>query len=424
MADELGSLTLELKSSKDLNDALQIINKAGGKSVNVRVITTTDKQGNITPAALQYQGRNVGTIQQSLAQGLPGRQSVAKESTGVDSVQGWGAKLNQVFSKKRMIDLNRNLFMMQMASLGVAFSFQSLQNQVLGIFSGLSDLGEMISAGALSTAYASAATGGTGGDILGTMGVNPADIVKAWLGFQAITNTITTLTNGLATKVLTPAAVSAILSVIDKIASELAKPEVVKAIQDIILAVLQAILQMVPLLPSLAAIVVLLSDAGLLGVLVGLVLIAPYLLSFMALLGFGFQAIILIAPSLLTLLAGVEAILGGTLLATLGAIILVVGGVLIIFDFLINLFEEIGEHGFTLEAVFQALGNTLADVINFIISAIKTLTFGSVNLDSMKWADGNNRAPLETTTTNNYYNYGNLTKNSDVKWNTLGGGVR
>lgn len=418
MSDEIGSLTLELKSSKDLNDALRIIEKAGGKSINVKVITTTDRKGNVTPAALQYQGANVSGIQKDLATGLPGRQSVTREGVGGTEALSWGEKLEQTFTKKKMVDLNRNLFMMQMASLGVAFSFQSLQNQVLGIFSGLSDLGGMISSAALASAYGGAATGGTGGDILGTMGIKPEDMVKAWLGFQAITNAITTLTNGLAAKVLTPAAVSAILTVIDKIATELAKPEVVKAIQDIILAVLQAIVQMIPLLPSLAAIVVLLSDAGLLGVLVGLVLIAPYLLSFMSLLGFGFQAIILVVPTLLTLLAAVEAFLGGALIATFLSLFIVVGAIVLIFVFLVNLFAEIGEHGVTLEAVFHALGNTFADIINFILGLIKSLSFGLIDLQVPRFE--NEARTTSQATTNNYYNYGNLTKNSDVKWNTLG----
>jgi hypothetical protein len=260
------------------------------------------------------------------------------------------------------------------------------------------------------------ATGGTGGDILGSMGVNTEDIVKAWEGFNAITNAIQTLTNGLAAKVLTPAMVSAILTVIDAIATELASPEVVKAIQDIILAVLDTLKQMIPLLPTLAAIITALSDAGLLGALVAIVLVAPYLLSLMSLVGFAFQAIILILPSLVSLMAGVEAILGGTLLASIGAIIIVVAAFAIIIDFVKNLFIEFGNYGVSLEAVWAALGDTLADIISFIASVIKTLTLGSVDFTGST----SGTKASSTATTNNYYNYGNLTKDSDTKWTKLG----
>lgn len=419
MAENIGTFVLEVKSSKEAQDALRIMEKYGVSQTAIKTTSVLDKKGNVTPRMMsgEIPTKVMDAVQKDIKTSLPGNQGVFRQQ---GETSGWGQKLKDVFSKKNMMQMNKSLFMMQMASLGVAFSFQSLEKQITGIFSGLSDLGNVLSGSALATAYSSMATGGTGGDILGSMGVNTEDVVKAWEGFNAITNAIQTLTNGLATKVLTPAMVSAILTVIDAIATELASPEVVKAIQDIMLAVLDTLKQMIPLLPTLAAIITALSDAGLLGALVAIVLVAPYLLSLMSLVGFAFQAIILILPSLISLMAAVEAIFGGTLIASLGAIILVVGAVLIIFDFLLNLFEGIGKYGLTLDAVFYALGNTLADVINFILGVIKTLSGGLINTDSLKWADGNATKSTATATTNNYYNYGNLTKDSDTKWTKLG----
>ena len=62
------------------------------------------------------------------------------------------------------------------------------------------------------------------------------------------------------------------------------------------------------------------------------------------------------------------------------------------------------------------MGDTLADIISFITSVIKTLTLGSVDLTGST----NGTKASSTSTTNNYYNYGNLTKDSDTKWTSLG----
>lgn len=415
MAENIGTFVLEVKSSKEAQDALRIMEKHGISQTAIKTTSVLDKQGNVTPRMMsgEIPTKVMDAVQKDIKATLPGNQGVFRQQG--DTI-GWGKRLKETFSQKNMMQMNKSLFMMQMASLGVAFSFQSLEKQIVSIFSGLSDLGSVLSGNALASAYSSMATGGTGGDILKTMGVNTEDVVKAWEGFNAITNAIQTLTNGLATKVLTPAMVSAILTVIDAIANELAKPEIVKAIQDIMLAVLDTVKQMIPLLPTLAAIITYLSDHGLLGALVAIVLVAPYLLSLMSLMGFAFQAIIIILPGLLTLMAGVEAILGGTLLASIGAIILVIGAFAIIIDFVKNLFVEFGNYGISLEAVWAALGDTLADIINFITSAIKTLTFGAVDLTG----SSNGTKTSSTATTNNYYNYGNLTKDSDTKWTNLG----
>lgn len=414
MAENIGTFVLEVKSSKEAQDALRIMEKHGVPQTAIKTTSVLDKQGNVTPRMMsgEIPTKVMDAVQKDLKNTLPGNQGVFRQQ---GATVGWGQKLKDVFSQRNMLQLNKSLFMMQMASLGVAFSFQSLEKQIVSIFSGLSDLGGVISGNALASAYSSMATGGTGGDILKTMGVNTEDVVKAWEGFNAITNAIQTLTNGLATKVLTPAMVSAILTVIDAIATELATPEVVKAIQDIILAVLDTIKQMIPLLPALAAIITYLSDTGLLGVLVAIILVAPYLLSLMSLVGFAFQAIIFVLPTLISLMAGVEAILGGTLLASIGAIILVVAAFAIVIDFVKNLFIEFGNYGVSLEAVWAALGDTLADIIGFITSAIKTLTFGAVDLTG---SSGTKTSSVSTT--NNYYNYGNLTKDADKKWTNLG----
>jgi hypothetical protein len=420
MAEGIGTLSLEIKSSAQLNRALEILDKAGTKRSDVVVKTAYDKKGNV--AGQMISARTTGSaadIQKTMVSDpiLKGLQSVSGQPGAAGGV-GWAQQLGNVFSKKNMLALNKNLFMMQMASLGVAFSFQSLEKQILSVFSGLSDIGEAASSAALATAYSAAATGGTGGNILGSMGVTPEDLVRGWLGIQAITNSISTLMNGLAAKILTPQMVSAILTVIDAIANELAKPAVVTAIQDIILAVLQTVLQMIPLLPALAAIITFLSNQGLLGALIAIILIAPYLLSLMSLIGWGFQALILIIPMLTPLIGALAAILGGGLLATVGAVLIVIGAFILILDFVKNLFIAFGQTGFSLQTIWTALQMTLGDVINFIAGIIRTLTLGAVDLTG--GSSGSTPHTQSVATTNNYYNYGNLTKDSEQKWKTLG----
>jgi hypothetical protein len=175
---------------------------------------------------------------------------------------------------------------------------------------------------------------------------------------------------------------------------------------------------MIPLLPALAAIITFLSNQGLLGALVALVLIAPYLLSFMSLVGFGFQALVLILSILTPLVTALATILGGGLLATIGAVLIVIGAFVLILDFVRNLFIAFGQTGFSLQTVWTALQMTLNDVINFIAGVIRTLTFGAVNIGGSETST--TPRAQSTSTTNNYYNYGNLTKDADQKWKTLG----
>lgn len=317
-------------------------------------------------------------------------------------------RFGQTFNQKNMKDLNKSLFMMQMASLGVAFSFQSIIGSVMGLFSGLADLGTMISTGALGTTFAGMATGGANTtDIAATMGVTPEMQTAAWAGFTAIVSQITAVFNSLAVKVLSPEMVAAILSVVDALAVELAKPDTVKAIQQIVKAVLDIALAVIPLIGPVGVLIDKLGETGLLKLFIGIILAAEILLPTLAYVQFIFYAI----EGVIAAVSAVAVILG----ISFGAVLLIVGLVVAIIDFFIHLMENLSDGMDIGAAILTAFGQTFADVMNTIISVINFFSnlLGAGSILSL-WSTSNGKDEARTKAQTNITNI-TFAKNVDTK---------
>ena len=310
---------------------------------------------------------------------------------------------------RKFRDLNKSLFMLQMSSLGVVFSFQSIINNVMGLFSGLSDLGTMISTGAIGSAFAGIATGGANTtDIAATMGVTPEMQTAAWAGFTAIISQFKAVFDALAVKVLTPEMVAAILAVIDALAVTLAKPDVVKAIQMLIAAILDIALSIIPLIPVIAVLIEKLAETGLLKFFLLIIIAAEILLPLLAYIQFAFSAV--------GVVWNVLSAVAIAFCVSVGWVILVVGVVLIIIDFLIHLFENLANGMDIVSAVTNALGQTLADVANVIISIINGITnlFGAGSVLEL-WSTKTGSEPEQYSKASTQITNINFNKNVSVK---------
>lgn len=318
----------------------------------------------------------------------------------------WGKAADSFDKEGKMGKLNKNLFMMQMASLGVAFSFQSIINSAMSLFQGLEDLGMMISLSAIGGAFETLATGEKGTNIMESMGVTPEMATAAWAGFTAIVSQITSVFNALAIKVLSPEMVAAILAVIEVFATELAKPQTVIAIQDIIYAVLDLTLKLIPLIPLIAYFVTLLSDSGLLGIMLLIVGVAIVLLPVLAYLGFIMQflgPVCMFLAAALEWIAPVVIALGGGILP----VILIIMALIVVIDFFFNVFMNLANGMDAGSAITAALGQTFKDIWNFfadlINSASRFLGQGNV-VGRMEYdrGPGSTQGTNITTITNNY----------------------
>jgi len=294
---------------------------------------------------------------------------VAIPEAAAQQTQGFMDKFLNNFGggTRKFRDLNKSLFMLQMSSLGVVFSFTSIINSVMGMFSGLSDLGTMISTGAIGSAFAGIATGGANTtDIAGTMGVTPEMQTAAWAGFTAIVSQFKAVFDALAVKVLTPEMVAAILSVIDALAVTLAKPDVVKAIQMLIAAILEIALSIITLIPVIAVLIEKLAETGLLKFFLLIIVAAEILLPLLAYIQFAFTAV----GTVFNVISAIAIALG----ISISWVIIIIAAVLIVIDFLIHLFENLANGMDIVSAVTNALGQTLADIANVIISIINGIS--------------------------------------------------
>jgi len=252
----------------------------------------------------------------------------------------------------------------------------------------------MISTGAIGTAFAGLATGGTNvTNIAETMGVTPEMQVAAWAGFTAIVSQFKAVFDALAVKVLTPEMVAAILSVIDALANELGKPEVAKAIQEIIFAVLDLALAFIPLIPLIADVVSWLGETGLLKYLLLIIVAAEILLPTLAYVQFVFYAI----EGVVGALSAAAGILG----IGLGFLVVAIAAVLILVDFLIHLYDNMSNGMFFLTAIFVAFIQTLTDVATIIISIINSISKIIGIGEVLKNPSSDNERTTSKTTINN-----------------------
>ena len=406
MADDVAKLVMQV-DPKDLQTEMAKLQRQG--------LNVDFKQGGVIggkQAAMISASGTAGQVQAAyggLAAGTKAMVSIPQAAA--TQTQGFMDKFLNNFGggTRKFRDLNKSLFMLQMSSLGVVFSFQSIINSVMGMFSGLADLGTMISTGAVGSAFAGIATGGANTtDIAGSMGVTPEQMTAAWAGFTAITSQFQTVISAFAVKVLTPEMVAAILSVVDALANTLAKPDVVKAVQMLILAILEVALAIIQLIPVIAVLIEKLAETGLLKFLLLIIVAAEILLPLLAYIQFAFTAvgvIVNVAQALMVVFG-----------ASLGTLLLAVALVLIVIDFLIHLFENLANGMNPLDAVLNAVGQTVADVVNIIIGAINGLSnlfgFGSV-LELWKTTTGSEpEAYSKSQTTINNINFN---KNVGVK---------
>jgi hypothetical protein len=282
----------------------------------------------------------------------------------------WGAQKQQkkaapVESKHLQFlkKANMSLFKMQMASLGVYFSFMSIGMALTGLFTGLQNLGGTFKSMALGKAFG-------GVDVAATMGVDPATLVQGWKNITGIMGMMASAMAALAAAALTPEVMKAIQEMFTALGVALSDGKVAKALGDIIIAFTQMVTDCIlPMLPYLADLISALGDAGVLKYIILLVLGAQYLLAGLSMLGFAMQAITLIVGVLspvITILGSLMAAAGVSIGFVVSAVVLV----LFVFDLLINIFENFQQTGWSLSTLWNALYDTFADFYNVLLPII------------------------------------------------------
>lgn len=287
--------------------------------------------------------------------------------------------------------VNKGFFKLQMASLGVFFSFMSIQMAITGLFTGLQNLGGAFKSMALGKAFG-------GVDVLGGMGVDPSQLVEGWKNITGIMGMISTLMTGIAAVALSPEVMTAIQSMFSELSKSLSDGKVAKALGDIIIAFTDMVKVVTPALPILADLISALGDAGLLKWILLLVFGSKYLLAILSLVGFALNFVTETIAAV-TFIADIFGV-------TLGTLGLAVAAVLIVVDFLINLWENFQLTGWSLVTLGNALMDTLKDIANVIIGIINTIGgWAGVHIGELETVSGN--ASRNTQTTNNYNYNGN-----------------
>lgn len=379
MAESLGDIKITASTDAEAKALIGMLRGQGATQITKMLSSAGQAM-----VSAKVPTANLPTIQAAIPK--KSRWMTKTDETAPTAALSLAQRLQGAFTQQNMYRMNKSLFMMQMASLGVVFSFQSVINSAMGLFSGLEDLGANIAGGAIGTAFAGIATGGANTtNIAETMGVTPEMATAAWAGFTAIINQFKAVIDSLMVKVLSPEMVGAILAVIDALAGELGKPEVTKAVQELVKAVLDLALAVIPLIPVIASVINWLGDTGLLGLFISIIFAAQILLPLLAYFQFIFQAILM--------LVNVLAFLG----IGLATFFFWVGVILIAIDFLIHLFENLSNGMDPLDAVLTALGQTVADVVNIIIGAINPILgfLGMAKIE--KWSTSSGHEPATTT---------------------------
>lgn len=289
---------------------------------------------------------------------------------------------------------NMNLFKLQMASLGVYFSFMGIQKGITGLFSSLQDLGGTFKAGALGKAFG-------GVDVAGTMGVSGGEMVQGWKNITGIISMITSATSALAAMTLTPEVMNAVKDMFTKLALALSDGKVAKALGDIIIAFTDLVISIVEsgLLNVIADLISALGESGLLAPIIGLVLGAQYLLAALSLLGFAMQAITLVVSGV----SAVTAFLG----LSFGVVIAVIGLVLLAIDLVINIFENFAATGDVIGSIINGITDTFWDLYNVLLPLMNFIG-GFLGMEARAEATTySGEAAKRASVTNNYNFNGN-----------------
>lgn len=301
--------------------------------------------------------------------------------------------------------VNMSLFKLQMASLGVYFSFMGIEKGITGLFNSLQDLGGTFKAGALGKAFG-------GVDVAGTMGVGGGEMVQGWKNITGIISMITSATSALAAMTLTPEVMAAVQEMFTALATALSDGKVAKALGDIIIAFTDLVVSIVDsgLLIVIADLITALGDSGLLAPIIGLVLGAQYLLAGLSLLGFGMQAITLIIEGVslaIPLITGAFTAAAAALGTSIGVVIAIIGLVLIAIDLLINIFENFAATGDIIGSIINGITDTFWDLYNVLLP-IMNLIGGALGWEQRAVATTHSgEYSRQTQITNNYNLNGN-----------------
>lgn len=293
---------------------------------------------------------------------------------------------------------NMALFKMQMASLGVYFSFMSIGMAITGLFTSLQNLGGVFKSGALGKAFG-------GVDVTGAMGVDPAQLVQGWKNITGIMGMMQSAISGLAAAALTPEVMAAVKDMFLTLGKTLSDGKVATALGDIIISFTKLVTVICEsgLLTGLASLISFLGDTGLLVPIIGLILGAQYLLAGLSALGFVMQGITLLT-TLYTWAMGLTAASIGATLIALGTWLAIIGLVLLAFDFVINLFENFQKTGWSVATLVNALWDTFADLYNVLLP-IMNLVGGAFGMEQRAAFSTNSGG--STAVQNNYNFNGN-----------------
>jgi hypothetical protein len=294
----------------------------------------------------------------------PPQFSVLNNPAGNWNAQGKTARTPVPTRMQKMNDIlkktNMSLFKMQMASLGVYFSFMSIGMALTGLFTGLQNIGGTFKSMALGKAFG-------GVDVAAAMGVDPAALVQGWKNITGIMGMMQTAMAALAAAALTPEVMTAIQSMFLALGVALSDGKVAKALGDIIIAFTQMVTDCIlPMLPYLAGLISALGDAGLLKYIILLVLGAQYLLAGLSMLGFAMQGITLITTAVTAAMAA------GAVACALW--VLAIAGVMVIIDFFINLLANFQQTGWSVTTIINTLIDTFRDLFNTISSIINGIS--------------------------------------------------
>lgn len=314
-----------------------------------------------------------------------------KAATAPTKSQSYLNKFNAGMKKANM-----GLFKMQMASLGVYFSFMSIGMAITGLFTNLQNLGGAFKSMALGKAFG-------GVDILGGMKVEPGQLVEGWKNITGIMGMMQTTMTAIAAVALSPEVMKAVQEMFTKLAASLSDGRVAKALGDIIIAFTDLVSWIVDsgLLAGLADLISLLGDTGLLVPIIGLILGAQYLLATLSALGFALQSITAITTAYAWITTTASTALAGVGL-TFGSLIAIIGLALVALDFVINLWENFAITGWSVATVVNALWDTFADLYNVLLP-IMNLVGGAFGVQRAAFETNSGKANVQ----NNYNFNGN-----------------
>lgn len=300
-------------------------------------------------------GRNPNTM---LKIGVPGMSDGRNVSRA--GVSPFDSKLKiafDAFSKnmfatnKGFQSLKKSIFLTQMGMLGVAFSSQALvgsfQNLLMSTVTGLADTESAMQNAVLSQVF--------GSNVMGTAGIDAQGLVDASLKAKGVLADLQSILVSIGAAVLSdPETVKVIKDSFTELIQKLTEPKFLQAIISIVQSVAEMLPTLANVLPPLANLIKMLGDSGLLPVIVLLITACQLLMPVLAAVQLALTGVEFVGG----LLAAGAAALG----VSVGALIAIIVAVIIVIDFLWNLFTHLAETGDILGSVFYAFGKTLEDI--------------------------------------------------------------